>query len=89
MEAVKASLCYFFKNWLMKLKCLYVPQEYTGTFILTKKLLLVGLRNLLSISNPFEKTVERPCTKLRNARYFGHTIFSSHPLSKPPCHEIV
>ena len=35
------------------------PQEYTDTFILTKKMLLVGLRGLQSISNP----VERPCMK--------------------------
>ena len=33
------------------------PQKYTDTFILTKKLFLVGLRGLQSISNP----VERPC----------------------------
>ena len=33
-------------------------QEYTDTFILTKKLLLVGLLGLQNISNP----VERPCT---------------------------
>ena len=33
------------------------PQEYTDIFILTKKLFLVGLRGLQSISNP----VERPC----------------------------
>ena len=34
------------------------PQEYTNTFIVTKKLFLVGLRGLQNISNP----VERPCT---------------------------
>ena len=34
------------------------PQEYTDFFILTKKLFLVGLWGLQSISNP----VERPCT---------------------------
>ena len=34
------------------------PQEYTDTFILTKKLFLVGLRGLQNISKP----VERPCT---------------------------
>ena len=33
------------------------PQEYTDTFILTKKLFLVGLLGLQNISNP----VERPC----------------------------
>ena len=33
------------------------PQEYTNTFILAKKLFLVGLGGLQSISNP----VERPC----------------------------
>ena len=33
------------------------PQEYTDTFILTKKLFLIVLRGLQSISNP----VERPC----------------------------
>ena len=33
------------------------PQEYTDTFILTKKLFLVGQRGLQRISNP----VERPC----------------------------
>ena len=33
------------------------PQKYTVAFILTKKLFLVGLRDLQSISNP----VERPC----------------------------
>ena len=36
------------------------PQKYTDTFILTKKLFLVGLRGLQSISNP----VERPCIKM-------------------------
>ena len=34
------------------------PQKYTDTFILTKKLFLVGLLGLQNISNP----VERPCT---------------------------
>ena len=34
------------------------PQEYTDTFILTKKLFLVGLLGLQNISNP----VERPCS---------------------------
>ena len=34
------------------------PQEYTNTFILAKKLFLVGLGGLQSISNP----VERPCS---------------------------
>ena len=34
------------------------PQEYTDIFILTKKLFLVGLWGLQSISNP----VERPCS---------------------------
>ena len=33
------------------------PQKYTDTFILTKKLFLVGLRGFQNISNP----VERPC----------------------------
>ena len=33
------------------------PQEYTDTFILTKKLLLVGFRGLQSMS----KAIERPC----------------------------
>ena len=33
------------------------PQEYTNTFIVTKKLFLVGLGGHQSISNP----VERPC----------------------------
>jgi hypothetical protein len=33
------------------------PQEYTDTFILTKKLFLIGLRGLQNTSNP----VERPC----------------------------
>ena len=32
-------------------------QEYTDTFILTKKLLLVGFRGLQSMSKP----IERPC----------------------------
>ena len=49
------------------------PQEYTDTFILTKKLFLVGLRGLQSISNP----VERPCTldlKIEaNATLFSQT----------------
>ena len=36
------------------------PQEYTDTLILTKRLFLVGLRGLQSISNP----VERPCMYL-------------------------
>ena len=34
------------------------PQKYTDTFILTKKLFIVGLRGLQNISIP----VERPCT---------------------------
>ena len=33
------------------------PQKYTDTFILTKKLFIVGLRGLQNISIP----VERPC----------------------------
>ena len=33
------------------------PQEYTNIFIVTKKLFLVGIGGLQSISNP----VERPC----------------------------
>ena len=36
------------------------PQECTDTFILTKKLFLVGLLGLQNISNP----VERPCSNL-------------------------
>ena len=34
------------------------PQKYTDTFILTKKLFIVGLRGLQNISIP----VERPCS---------------------------
>ena len=34
------------------------PQKYTDTFILTKKLFIVGLRGLQNLSIP----VERPCT---------------------------
>ena len=33
------------------------PQKYTDTFILTKKLFIVGLRGLQNISIP----IERPC----------------------------
>ena len=35
------------------------PQKYTDTFILTKKLFIVGLRGLQNISIP----VERPCKR--------------------------
>ena len=45
MEAVEASLCYFFKNWLMKTQ-MPKPQKYTDTFILTKNLFLDGLHGL-------------------------------------------
>ena len=44
MEAVEASLCYFFKNWSMKL--MPKPQKYTDTVILTKNLFLDGLHGL-------------------------------------------
>ena len=37
------------------------PQKYTDTFILTKKLFIVGLRGRQNISIP----VERPCTRSR------------------------
>ena len=36
------------------------PQEYTDTFILTKKLFLVGLLGLQSGANQYE----RPCTAM-------------------------
>ena len=36
-----------------------MPQKFTDTIILTKKLFLVGLRGFQNISNP----VKRPCTK--------------------------
>ena len=35
------------------------PQEYTDTFILAKKLFLVGLRGLQSMSNPVEGPVSQ------------------------------
>ena len=75
MEAAEASLCYFFKNWLMKLTQMPKPQEYTDTFILTKKLFLVGLRGLQNMSNP----VERPCMKKETASTgSGFIDFTSH-----------
>ena len=54
-------------------------QEYTDTFILTKKLFLVCHQGLQSISNP----VERPCTYLAFTRFVPTTIFlhSSPPLN--------
>ena len=57
MEAAEASLCYLFKNWLMKLKCPNLRN--THTFILAKKLFLVGLRGLQSMSNPVEGPVSQ------------------------------
>ena len=35
------------------------PQEYTNTFIWTKKLFLAGLRGFQSISIPVERLVEK------------------------------
>ena len=54
------------------------PQEYTDTFILTKKLFLVGLRGLQNISKP----VERPCSSSRKGRpriaAFQYYSFKDH-----------
>ena len=36
------------------------PQEYTYTFVLIKKLFLVGFRGLQSMSKP----IERPCSTI-------------------------
>jgi hypothetical protein len=61
------------------------PQEYTDTFILTKKLFLIGLRGLQSISNP----IERPCNKVTHLMVEGlyqidfydiHIVFFWDPL---------
>ena len=59
------------------------PQEYTDIFILTKKLFLVGLWGLQSISNP----VERPCIKVYKKSIFWTTytqyvLISKGPISK-------
>ena len=40
------------------------PQKLTDTFILTKKLFLVGLRGLQSISNPVEKSCVAVCNPM-------------------------
>ena len=48
------------------------PQKLTDTFILTKKLFLLGLRGLQSISNP----VERPCTGCIWKKIANNSIFS-------------
>ena len=59
------------------------PQEYTDTFILTKKLFLVGLRGLRSISN----LVKRPCTIIVHTPidYWGENLgYLQAPFGKKP-----
>ena len=51
-EAVEASLCVTFLKTGQKMQ-MPKPQECTDTFILTKKLLLVGLRGLQNIYSSF------------------------------------
>ena len=52
------------------------PQKYTDTFILTKKLFIVGLRGLQNISIP----VERPC--IYHTKYKNEDAYQHHALER-------
>ena len=65
-EAVEASIGYFLEKLFDETQ-IPKPQKYTDTFILTKKLFLVGLRGFQNISNP----VERPCIYTYTLKLFA------------------
>ena len=74
MEAVEARLCYFFCKLFDETQ-MPKPQKYTDTFILIKKLFLVGLIVLQSMSKP----VERPCSTTQNTLKYLKTYSADLP----------